>query len=59
MAIKASRQKANAASQANGASPFTPFPEPRTYPGQWDAAALQAPCRPATYGWQAQNQTQS
>jgi hypothetical protein len=59
MAIKASQHKANASNQHSSASPFTPFPEPRTYPGQWDAAALQAPCRPASYGWQAQNQTQS
>jgi hypothetical protein len=57
MAIKSSQHKVSASNQPS--SPFTPFPEPRTYPGQWDAAALQAPCRPASYGWQAQNQNQS
>ncbi|MBI5959474.1 MAG: hypothetical protein HY866_12110 [Chloroflexi bacterium] len=41
------------------ASVFEPFPKPQTYPQQWDAAALQAPCRPSTYGWKSKDKRQS
>lgn len=40
-------------------SVFEPFPKPQTCPQQWDVAALQAPCRPSTYGWKSKDKRQA